>query len=59
MKQALIDRCWEQPELFHSYMNKKLSHKEGIVRLRDEGRFLEESKEMRELLNKNFQESFT
>lgn len=51
---GIIDKCGEEPNLFYIFMNKKLKHKEGIIRLRNENRVYEDSKGMSDLLNISF-----
>ena len=55
----LVEKCKEEPKLFYRFINKKMKHKESITKLRENGEIFEESKDLCEILNKNFQSVFT
>lgn len=53
----ITDKCREQPQLLYRYIHKKMKYKENIFQLRDENGLYKKTKEMSELLNKNFRKA--
>uniref|UniRef100_A0A0P4VWZ9 Reverse transcriptase domain-containing protein n=1 Tax=Scylla olivacea TaxID=85551 RepID=A0A0P4VWZ9_SCYOL len=58
-KSDIVGKCKEEPRLFYRYINGKMKHREGISKLKREGRIYETTGEMHELMNESFQSVFT
>ena len=55
----IIDKCKNEPKLFYRYVNSKMKCKSGISKLKLGGNSYEGTKEMAEIMNRNFQKVFT
>ena len=55
----IVKKCKDEPRLFYRYVNGKLKHREGVNKLKKEGRTYESDTEMSEIMNESFQSVFT
>ena len=52
----IIDRCKNEPKLFHRFGNGKLKRKTGLDKLRVDGVIYEDPKAMADVMNRSFNE---
>ena len=55
----VVKKCKEAPKLFYRYVNGKLKHRDGIDKLKKDGKTYKTPAEMSELMNESFQSVFT
>ena len=55
----IVNKCKDEPKLFHNYIKSKIKVKDKIQCLTDQGKTYSDEKEICELLNKKFQSVFT